>query len=870
MTASTAGTATQPSVDVSESVASTARDGYELVKAMLELQPRLFALVADGAEIETALSTIVAGVRDALSARACVVAIQHGDQGTAMSSEVTASETIIEAVRAMEGGEPDALPPALKSLGFASAWIERVEELGAARAQEIARVVVLFTDVRPCGPLERLALQSLAPVLRATAAMLTQDRELESARERFASLESSIPGVVYQRVLTPDGDLRYTYISENAVDLFGVTAERIVNDPKALFSNYSQSYRDSFRERLIEASAELRTWDVEAEIELPDGTTKYTHAIATPRRQPDGSTVWTGVILDASRIKEAERKAAEVEARTRTLIVESLGQAFLLFDAEDRLQLKNSAFDELFPSLTPKVTVGTRYADYVSFDHEAARDPEESIAASRRLGAHEKGEPSITERQLADGTCLLVDEHRTEDGNTVVLYTDITELRQREARIQHMAHHDALTGLPNRVLFNDRLTQALSRAGRRDSTVGVLCLDLDHFKNVNDTLGHPAGDALLREVSRRIEAEIRACDTVSRLGGDEFAVVMTDMDGPEACYRAGERIIESLMDPVDLGNDQQALTGGSVGIAYSRGGGETAETLLKRADLALYRAKEDGRGVVRIFEPEMDAAARERRALEMDLRFALERDELDLYFQPLINTKTSHITGFEALVRWNHPERGFINPDEFVPLAEETGLIARLSDWVLDRACEEAASWPKPVMVAVNLSPAQFKQRDLVDKVKQVLDRTGLDPRRLELEITESLLIKRAEVVHKMLYELKEIGVRIAMDDFGTGYSSLGNLRSFPFDKLKIDKSFVTGLENNEEALAIVRAVVGLGKSMGLETVAEGVETLDQLIYLRIEGCNQVQGYYYSRAENGDAARALLETDNPWGLLKEA
>ena len=744
----------------------------------------------------------------------------------------------------------------------------RPAEAVGAEGSEIGRMVVLFADARPCEALERLALQSLAPVLRAAGAAPTHRCEPDPASEGFAALESRIPVTVYQRVLSPEDELRYTYISPNAVDLFGVSAERIMADPAVLASSYRNASLESMHAELLQASAELRAWDVEADIVTPDGTTKYTHSIAHPERRPDGSTVWTGVILDASRIKEAEREAAEVEARTRSLIVESLGQAFLLFDGDDRLTLKNSAFIELFPQLTAVIDEGTSYVDYLAAEHGLGGGTLDTPEAQQRLSAHGQGQPSITERQLDDGTCLLVDEHRTGDGDTVVLYTDITELRQREARIQHMAHHDALTGLPNRVLFNDRLTQALARAVRRGSTVGVLCLDLDHFKNVNDTLGHPAGDALLREVSRRIEAQIRACDTVSRLGGDEFAIVMTDMDGPEVCHAAGERIIEALMEPVDLGQGQKALTGGSVGIAYSKRGAEDAETLLKRADLALYRAKEDGRGVVRIFEPQMDAVARERRSMEMALRFALDRNELELHFQPLINTRSSEITGFEALARWNHPERGAVSPEDFVPLAEETGLITKLSDWVLEKACREAVSWPKPVTIAVNLSPAQFKQRDLAHKVQRVLDETGLDPRRLELEITERLLIKRGEAVHEILHELKDLGVRIAMDDFGSGYSSLGNLRSFPFDKLKIDRSFVTGLEDNEEALAIVRAVVGLGKSMGLETVAEGVETLDQLVYLRIEGCNQVQGYYYSRAECGDAARALLESDDPWAALE--
>ena len=837
----------------------SARESFDLVTAMLELQPRLFDLVADCGNLQTALDTIVAEVRKAVDAEACVVAIQPSGVGVSLVEQEQWADVLVEAARLID--DSGRLPDILGPLGFRSAWKEVLEDSHGA---EIARIVVLFREPRPYGGIERLALGSLAPVLRATVSLLDQDEELQRARERFASLESSIPGVVYQRRLTPDGDLYYTYISKNAKELFGVDAETILTDPKALFSNYSNAYRDTFRQRLIEASRTLSTWDVEAEILRPDGTIRHTHAIASPRREEDGSTLWTGVILDASRIKEAEQKAAVVEASTRSLIIESLGQPFLFFDADNRLVLKNSFFDARFPRVGALVGSGTSYEDYVRIEGE--HDPRLGNG-EKRLEARYKGEPLITERTLEDGACLLVDEHRTQDGETVVHYTDITELRRREARIQHMAHHDALTGLPNRVLFNDRLEQAVRRASRSGATVGVLCLDLDHFKNINDTLGHPAGDELLVQISRLIEQQLRGCDTVSRLGGDGFAVVMSDIAGPQQAYTVAERIIETLGAPFDL-NGQKALSGGSIGLSYSEEGEIDAGTLLKRADLALYRAKEDGRGVVRIFEEEMDEAARERRTMEMDLRQALDSDGLDLHFQPLIDARTAAITGFEALVRWNHPTRGYISPEEFIPLSEETGLITRVSDYVLEKACREAVAWPKPVRVAVNLSPSQFKQRDMVAKVDAVLTRTGLDPKRLELEITESLLIKNTEAIHQMLYELKALGVRIAMDDFGTGYSSLGNLRSFPFDKLKIDRSFVSELESNPESLAIVRAVVGLGRSMGLETVAEGVETTDQLAYLRIEGCNQVQGYYYSKARPSAEVHTLLTADNPWSACE--
>jgi diguanylate cyclase (GGDEF)-like protein len=438
-----------------------------------------------------------------------------------------------------------------------------------------------------------------------------------------------------------------------------------------------------------------------------------------------------------------------------------------------------------------------------------------------------------------------VNEHRTEEG-TVVLYTDISELKRREREIRHLAYHDVLTNLPNRMLFHERIEEALTRARERSTTAAIMCLDLDNFKYVNDTLGHSAGDDLLKCVSSRLRSCLRDSDTIARLGGDEFGIVITDLQDAEYATSLAWRLSDAVGQTIDL-NGQRVNISVSIGIATSTNGDTTSDRLLKDADLALYRAKADGRATFRFFEAEMDARAQERRMLEMDLRHAVAKDQLELHYQAQVDIFSSEIMGFEALVRWNRPGSGMVSPAHFIPLAEETGIIMSLGEWVLRKACTDAVGWPSAVRVAVNVSPAQFKDRDLAKLVARILQETGLPAARLELEITESLLLKDVDENLNILQELKNLGVRISMDDFGTGYSSLMNLRSFPFDKIKIDQSFVGDIERRPDAAAIVRAVVALGNSLGMVTCAEGVETGEQLSYLRSEGCVEMQGFYYSK-----------------------
>ena len=443
---------------------------------------------------------------------------------------------------------------------------------------------------------------------------------------------------------------------------------------------------------------------------------------------------------------------------------------------------------------------------------------------------------------------LMDDGARTEtSGLTVLAVRDLRERRSAEEKIRYLAEHDGLTGLPNRNSLQTRLTAAIERVEASGETLSVICIDLDHFKEANDQHGHLAGDALLVETARRLQDSISAPSFAARLGGDEFIVVQVGAgDQPTAAAELSGRLLDALANPV-MFEGQDLAMGASLGVSLFPDDGRTAESLMANADMALYRAKEGGRGIYRFFKREMDETIRERRSLARDLKQGIADGELVVFYQPLARASDGEVCGFEALVRWRHPTRGMIPPLDFIPVAEENGLIAPLGEWVLRRACADAASWEKPLRIAVNLSPLQLNNPALPTLVHEVLISTGLSPHRLELEITESALFKDYQRALDNLRRLKALGVRIAMDDFGTGFSSLSTLQSFPFDKIKIDKSFVENIHRHDRATVIVRAVLGLGRSLEIPVVAEGVETQEQINFLRGEDCAELQGYAIGR-----------------------
>ncbi len=465
----------------------------------------------------------------------------------------------------------------------------------------------------------------------------------------------------------------------------------------------------------------------------------------------------------------------------------------------------------------------------------------------------------------APGEALRHMEGRTryeydDDGRplaSVGVLIDVTDRVEAQNQLAHAANHDALTGLPNRLLFCARMEEALAR-GRRGENFAVLCLDLDRFKEVNDTLGHHVGDLLLVEVARRLREELREMDTLARLGGDEFAVIQADLKTADDSAALARRLVARVAEPFVV-DGRQVVVGLSIGIAIAPHDGAQHDDLLKAADMALYGAKAQGRGGWRYFEPEMNARMQMRRALELDIRRALERDEFVLFYQPIIDISSRKIKSFEALIRWRHPERGILAPDVFIPLCEELGLIRPLGAWVLRRACAEAARWPRVVGVAVNLSPVQFQGRNLVETVAAALTNAGLSAERLELEITESVMLQDTATTLETLHGLKRLGVRIAMDDFGTGYSSLSYLQSFPFDKVKIDRSFTQGLDRSRQSDAIVKAVTDLCEGLDMCTTAEGVETEEQFRALARTGCREAQGYLFSPARAAEDIPMLFE-----------
>ena len=556
---------------------------------------------------------------------------------------------------------------------------------------------------------------------------------------------------------------------------------------------------------------------------------------------------------------EAETAALRAENALFLTAIENIPQGLCLFDGAGRLLVSNRRYAEIYGLAPEQIRPGMSLHEILGL--RAAVGAVTDMSAEDYIAWTEHGEASARSVtgavfRLRNGRFIAVRHQPMSSGGSVATHEDVTERRQMEQKLAHMALHDALTGLPNRVRLRERLEQALAKlgSGRR---CAVLCLDLDHFKDVNDTLGHPVGDRLLQAVTGRLTRHMPRTDILARLGGDEFAIVQTSRDQPGDAMLLAGRLIRDLGQPYSI-DGHRVIIGTSVGIAVAPDDGTDPDLLLRNADLALYGAKAEGRGQFRRFEQRLDDAAQHRRTLELELRRALAEEQFTLVYQPLVAMANGRISGFEALLRWQHPDRGCIAPADFIPVAEETGLIVPIGEWVLHRACAEAAAWPERLHVAVNLSSIQFRSAGLFDAVGSALRAAGLAPARLELEITESALMADWAETLAVLDRLRRLGVRVSMDDFGTGYSSLSYLRKFPFDKVKIDRSFIGELSRGGQSRAIIRAIVDLCGALGIATTAEGVETEEQLAVLGDERCTEVQGFLLGHPLPPAALPALL------------
>jgi diguanylate cyclase (GGDEF)-like protein len=669
------------------------------------------------------------------------------------------------------------------------------------------------------------------------------DREVAQRRSAQArltdALESSREGVV---LLDADGQLALA--NSRASEFIRSSPQLLQSDllrPEILASTEATSAEP------ITGTTESDFGGLASEAQLPDGRWL---------RVSRSLTQEGGVIVVYSDITAIKQQEAQLHATNLRLdaALKNMSQGLCLYDSDSRLQVVNARFCEIFDISPELVRSGMTFDDILALSVAAGNHGDQTVAdlvaeRERFLAQHEAG---AYFEHLSDGRVISVAYRPTSDGGWLVTCEDVTEQRRAESQIAFMARHDALTKLPNRTLLAERIELAIAQTGR-GSGFAIFCLDLDNFKQINDTLGHPVGDELLCAVADRLRACVREIDTVARLGGDEFAIIQCGVHNSEDAERLARRVVDCVGAPYDL-TGHRAVVGCSVGISLAPGDGATGEKLLKNADVALYRA--------------MDANLQRRRALELDLREAMHKHEFELFYQPLYDLRLDRISGFEALLRWHHPTKGLVPPDQFIPIAEEIGLIAQLGEWVLCRACEQASTWPNELKIAVNVSAAQFRVPGLVEVVTSALAASKLPAHRLELEITESVLLANSAEALATLHKLRAVGLRIALDDFGTGYSSLSYLRSFPFDKLKIDQSFVRDATTADGSRLIVRAIISLGKSLGMRTIAEGVETIEQLNQMRTEGCNEAQGFLFSRPV---PATEIASTIMAWrnGLRKD-
>jgi diguanylate cyclase (GGDEF)-like protein len=688
-------------------------------------------------------------------------------------------------------------------------------------------------------------------VLRATRTLAANSAELRETNAHFdAALANMSTGLSMF-----DADGRLMFWNAKYPELYGVSPDAIrqgasvhsiIEDRKqaSIPDLDVDAIVGEFRQMLIDTGKSTTTF------RLKDGRT-----ISAVNTAIAGGG-WVGIhediterILGEESIFQQATELARINMRFDAAL-SNMAQGLCMFDDQKRLVVWNDRYAELYQVPEDLLKIGTPYETIVTDRFvRGVLKGDISAEAIKTKVAELAQLPTDSSRidELADGRFVLLSRQPMEGGGWLSIIEDITERRRAEAEIVHLARHDVLTGLANRAEFNEKLDEASKRLKRNGGPITVMMLDLDKFKAVNDTLGHPAGDQLLIEVGRRLQSTLRETDVLARLGGDEFAIIQEG--GPsqhEGAIALALRIISAISRPFDL-NGHQASVGTSIGIALAPEHGVEPEELLKSADLALYDAKASGRNDFRIYHAAMLEVAHTQQSAESELRDAIAREEFELHYQPVVDVKTRTLCGVEALIRWRHPTRGLIAPDQFIPLAESTGLIVPLGEWILQRACADAASWPAHIKMAINISAVQFKKGNLFEVILCTLVETGLAPERLEFEITETSLLENQEAHLTTIRQLKNLGISLALDDFGTGYSSVTYLTNFPFDKIKIDRTFTQGVLSRRDCAAVVSSVLALAQGLGTITTVEGVETEEQFEYMRAAGVDLAQGYLFGR-----------------------
>jgi diguanylate cyclase (GGDEF)-like protein len=666
---------------------------------------------------------------------------------------------------------------------------------------------------------------------------------------RLAKSEATVDAALNnmsQGLVMFDSSARLVVCNQRYLDMYGLS--RDVVTPGCTLSallNHRVSVGNFFSDNPEQYISELLTAARQGK-SVSKLTTLHDGRIISIINQPVAGGGWVATHEDVTDKVKAENEKEE-QRRQRDAALSNISQGLAMFDSSARLVVCNERYLKMYGLPSEIVKLGCPFHEIVvcriKNDNFFTDDVEAFINDLR--AKLNRGMIVRKFANLRDGRIISIVDHPTTDGGWVTTHEDVTELRRAEEQIAHAAHYDELTDLANRNQLRVRLEEALKRVGRGEH-FAVLYIDLDNFKFINDTLGHSSGDELLKAVAGRLKCCVRNHDTLARLGGDEFGIIMAAVEHPSDVAYLATRIQEALRQPYDIAGSH-FIVEASIGIAVSPDNGVEAEQLLKNADLAMYQAKANGRAMFCFFEQEMDARVKARSALEFELRQAIMCDQFELYYQPVVNLRDGTITGCEALLRWKHPERGLISPAEFIPIAEETGLINQLGEWVLRTACTEAMTWPNEIKIAVNVSPVQFKNQALPLTVISALAASGLPARRLELEITETAIIYDEEATLGKIAQLRELGVQIALDDFGTGYSSLSYLHRLPFDKIKIDQSFIKNVADNDHSVAIVQAITLVAKARNVITVAEGVETEQQRELLRMMGCTEMQGYLFSR-----------------------